>query len=71
MPGKRAIVDFRECDPKQCPDGVCTAVLACPRKVMTQDAPYEIPMPPMAACRGCAECEIHCPRGAVKVVNSG
>jgi translation initiation factor RLI1 len=71
MAGKLALVDYRKCDPTQCAGGVCTAALACPRKVMRQEDPYEAPMSPSAPCTGCAECVLHCSLHAVELVTDG
>lgn len=71
MAGKLVVIDYSKCDPVQCEGGVCTAALACPRKVMNQEAPYEPPMPPSFPCRGCAECVLHCPFKAVSMVATG
>jgi translation initiation factor RLI1 len=69
MTGQRVLIDYSKCDPRRCEGGVCTAALACPRKAMGQEAPYEVPMPPSAPCKGCAECVIHCPLKAVRLVS--
>ncbi len=71
MAGKLVLVDYGRCDPTQCEGGVCTAAIACPRKAMTQEAPYEAPMPPAGPCKGCAECTLHCALRAVFVVTAG
>ena len=71
MAGKLVLVDYSKCDPTQCDGGVCTAALACPRKVMGQEAPYEVPMPPSVLCKGCAECTRHCPLKAVGLIAGG
>ena len=68
MPRKTALVDFKKCDPKKCSQGICSAALACPRKLLKQDAAYEIPMPDPSVCRGCGDCARACPLKAVTVI---
>ncbi len=68
MPRKMALVDFPKCHPENCPDGVCLAARACPRKVLRQENPGEVPMPDPAVCRGCADCVRACPQKAVRLV---
>lgn len=69
MAGKLALVDYSKCDPEQCAQGVCPAVIACPRKLLEQEAPYESPMTDPAPCRGCGDCARSCPLRAIKVVD--
>ncbi len=68
MAGKLALVDYSRCDPEKCGGGVCAAVLACPRKLLDQEAPYEAPMADALPCRGCGDCARTCPLKAIKVV---
>jgi len=68
MPGKVALVDFGKCYPEKCGGGTCAAVLACPRKLIKQEAPFEIPMFPLSTCKGCSECVKACPLKAVQIV---
>ncbi len=67
MPSKMAIVDFNRCDPRKCENGICQAVLACERKLLKQEAAYEIPMTNPFLCRGCADCVRACPENAIKI----
>ncbi len=69
MAGKIAFVDSRKCDPRQCEKGVCTAALACPRKLMSQEEDYEVPMADTGPCRGCGDCVRSCPLGAVQLMS--
>ncbi len=62
------MVDFRKCDPRSCSEGKCTAVAACPRKLLVQEAPYEAPMPNPSICKGCGECVRTCPLKAIFIV---
>ena len=68
MPNKIALVIFDKCHPEKCDKGVCTAALACPRKLLKQEAPYEIPMPDPSICQGCGDCARTCPLKAIRVV---
>ncbi len=65
MPSKMAIIDFNKCRPGECDGGVCKAALACERKLLTQEAAYEIPMTDPFLCRGCADCVKACPLNAI------
>lgn len=68
MAGKLALVDYNRCDPKRCAGGVCAAVQACPRRLLTQEAPYEAPMTDAMPCRACGDCARSCPVKAITVV---
>ncbi len=68
MPNKIALVIFDKCHPEKCDQGICTAALACPRKLLKQEAPYEIPMPDPSICQGCGDCVRACPLKAIRVV---
>lgn len=68
MPRKTALVVFPKCHPEQCEGGVCAAALACPRKLLKQERPGEIPMTDPALCRGCADCAHACPLKAITVL---
>ncbi|MFC2070235.1 4Fe-4S binding protein [Chloroflexota bacterium] len=67
MPAKMAIIDFNKCLPEECEGGVCKATLACERKLLTQEAAYEIPMTNPFLCRGCADCVRACPLDAIQI----
>ena len=68
MSRKMALVDFPRCRPGECPDGICIAAQACPRKLLKQEKPGEIPMTDPSTCRGCADCVRACPRKAIRMV---
>ena len=70
MPRKMALIHYEKCQPELCPGGICQAVAACPRKLLKQEAPYEIPMPDPSLCRGCADCVRACPAGAIEVTGA-
>ena len=65
MPSKMALVDFNKCHPDKCDSGICKAVEACPRKLLVQEAAYEVPMTNPFLCRGCADCIRACPQDAI------
>ena len=70
MPDKIAIVDFNKCHPEECGDGVCLASLACPHKLIKQEAPYETPMFHPSTCQGCSECAKAYPLEAIRIVRT-
>lgn len=70
MSGKVALVIFEKCHPEKCNKGVCVATLACPHKLIKQEAPYDIPMFHPSTCQGCGECTRACPLEAIKIVTS-
>lgn len=68
MPKKTIVIDYRACEPKKCPEGICQAVLLCDRKVLTQEAPYEMPDSKAAMCLGCGLCMPGCPQHAIRLM---
>jgi len=68
MPMKMAVVDYSKCRPELCDSGVCVAALACPRKLIEQEAPYEPPMPSPYECQNCAKCVLACPLRAIELI---
>ena len=68
MPGKKALVIFDRCHPEECEQGICVAAQACPRLLLKQESPYEIPMPDPSICKGCGDCTRACPAKAIEVV---
>lgn len=67
MAGKIALVDFGKCRPQDCAGGICAAAAACPRKLIKQEAPHDVPMTDPFACRGCADCVRACPARAILI----
>ena len=65
MPKQVVLVDYRKCQPEKCDDGICLAALACPNKVLKQEAPYEMPNPSPSMCVGCGTCVQACPLKAI------
>jgi translation initiation factor RLI1 len=71
MAGKLVLVNYNKCDPERCEGGICTAALACSRRLLRQEAPYEVPMGDPFLCRACGDCVRTCPLKAVEVVGGG
>ena len=67
MPGKMALVDYKKCHPERCDGGICAAALACPHKLLRQEAPYEMPMMYPSLCRGCGDCVRACTLRAIQI----
>lgn len=65
MPKKIALVNFSKCHPEYCDGGICKAVLACPHKLLKQEAAYEAPMTNQSICEGCVKCVLACPLKAI------
>ncbi len=64
-----ALVVYEKCRPQRCELGLCAAAKACARRLITQEAPNEIPMTNPALCKGCADCVRACPAGAIEIFN--
>ncbi len=67
---KLALVDYGACRPGNCPDGVCAAALACPSRLLRQEAPHTPPLPEPSACRACGDCVRACPLKAISIVSA-
>ena len=68
MPKKCIAVDYQTCEPDNCPDGICQAALLCERKILYQEAPYEMPEVRAAMCLGCSICLKACPLDALRMM---
>ena len=68
MPKKTLVVDYRACEPEKCEDGICQAALVCEKKILTQEALYEMPDTKAAMCLSCAVCVQACPNNAVHLM---
>ena len=66
-PNPIAVVEYEKCQPDQCENGICVAVLACPTETLKQEAPYEVPYL-LGLCRGRAQCAQACPLKAIRMV---
>jgi translation initiation factor RLI1 len=69
MPKKMALVQFDKCRPGVCKNGICAAAEACPRKLITQEDPYDIPMTDPSLCKGCGDCANACPAKAIMIMD--
>ena len=67
MPKRAVVVDYRQCQVEKCEQGICQASQVCPRKILRQEDPYEMPDVYPGLCRGCALCVPACPFKAVQV----
>ena len=67
MLGKVALIDFNKCRPGECDNGLCLAVKACERNLLTREDAYEVPLPTPSICRGCGDCLRACPLGAIQI----
>ena len=67
MPKKTAVIIYEKCNPTYCEEGICSAVVVCKQKVITQEEPFEKPDPPML-CVGCGSCVQACSNGAVVLI---
>ena len=65
MPKRIIAVDYQLCAPERCEDGICNATLLCERKIIYQEAPYEMPDTRASMCLGCALCLKACPMNAL------
>lgn len=66
---KRALIIFDKCEPGKCSaEGVCAAAKACPRKLLKQEKPGEIPVPDPSLCQACGDCARACPLKAIIIV---
>ena len=68
MPKRMVFVNYDKCHPEQCDSGICKAVLACPHRLLKQEAPYEVPMPYQSLCQDCSGCVLACPSKAIELL---
>lgn len=66
MQRKAVILNYQKCDPRQCEDGICQAVVVCKRKVLIQLEPFEAPQLRSELCLGCALCTTVCKPRAIQ-----
>ena len=67
MPSKMALLHYDKCHPESCDSGICVAAMACVRKLIKQEAAYQIPMPDPSLCQGCGDCVRACPEKAIEI----
>ncbi|MFU8794030.1 MAG: 4Fe-4S binding protein [Dethiobacteria bacterium] len=58
-------LNYQKCRPDLCNSGYCTAIPACPLKLIEQEEKYGFPMTNSAVCKGCAKCVTACPFKAI------
>ena len=68
MPRQMVTVSYNKCRPQYCAGGICAAALACPRNLLKQEAPYEVPMPSPSACPDCSKCVLACTFKAIELI---
>ena len=66
MSKPKAVIDPNKCRPEHCPDGVCLALAVCKKKLLKQDAPYEVPYVDGSLCQSCFDCLKACPLKAIR-----
>jgi NAD-dependent dihydropyrimidine dehydrogenase PreA subunit len=67
MPKKTAVINYQNCQPEYCENGICAAVLVCRHDVLKQEEPFEKPDPPMI-CVGCGTCIPACDKDAIFLI---
>jgi ATP-binding cassette subfamily E protein 1 len=68
MPKQRAVIDYHQCEPEQCPQGTCAAVQVCEKHILIQIRPYEMPDMKPGLCLGCSDCVQACPLDAIRMM---
>jgi len=68
MPKQAAFINYQRCEPEHCRNGLCQAVLACPRKLLKQEEPFEMPDAYTNMCIGCGICLRACPKEAIQMI---
>ena len=64
---RMVIINYNKCRPPSCDSGICAAAAACPRNLLKQEAPYEVPLPSPSVCPDCAKCVLACPLKAIEL----
>jgi translation initiation factor RLI1 len=68
VPKAMALIDYGKCQPEKCQSGICLSVLACPKGILSQEGPYEMPDPYPTMCVGCGICTSACPSQAIRLL---
>jgi translation initiation factor RLI1 len=67
LPKPVVVMDYQRCQVEECELGVCLASLKCPRNILRQETPFEMPDIYPGLCRGCGLCTPACPFGAIQI----
>jgi Fe-S-cluster-containing hydrogenase component 2 len=67
MPKPVVVIDYHQCQVEECEKGICLASLECPRNILRQEAPFEMPDIYPGSCKGCGLCAPACPYGAIQM----
>ena len=62
------MVDYGKCQPENCEEGICLAMSVCPKGVLSQEVPHEMPDLNPDVCVGCGICAQACPFQAIQVM---
>ena len=67
---KSCVIDFEKCSPHTHDGGhgLCDAAIACPKKLIEQEDPFDAPfLMSKAMCTGCGKCASACSLHAVTI----
>ena len=67
MPKPVVAIDYHLCQVEECEQGICLASQECPRNILRQEEPFEMPDVYPGLCLGCGLCTPVCPYGAILV----
>jgi translation initiation factor RLI1 len=68
MPKPIAVINYDQCQPLLCDNGICNAVIACPHDFLYQEKAFELPEPRPSMCVGCGVCTQACLNDAVLMI---
>jgi Fe-S-cluster-containing hydrogenase component 2 len=69
MPKPKAVIDYQECFPENCSEGICQAAFACERRVIWQEEAHQPPIIFSEKCLSCRDCLVACPQQAIRIVS--
>jgi translation initiation factor RLI1 len=67
LPKPVIVMDYHRCQVEECELGICLASLKCPRNILRQETPFEMPDIYPGLCRGCGLCTPACPFEAIQI----